>query len=248
MTRRSSLAPRLAQCAALALALCGAASVAQAQKAPAKPAANAAQTKPAEAKAGAEAPTAVALPWLKRCADDPQLKKKICSMEQTILTDVGQFIARFGILEVKDDSKMAFTVGLPNGILLRQGFRVVLPGEEPKAGSFVLCDDKSCRGDLNIDQAFLDKMKKAPGVTLQYANGAGRIVSIPIGLGGFTKAYDGPETDQKVFAEEFKKIEGTIRQNIAKRQEAVKEQTQQMTEGLEKLGAERQKKVNTQGQ
>lgn len=268
MTRRSSLAPRLAQCAVLALALGGAATMAQAQQAPApaptKPAAPAkpatpakpaAQAKPATpAKPGAAAaggaaaaapdaqaaPTALALPWLKRCADDPQIKKQICSMEQTILSDVGQFIARYGLIEVKDDNKMAFTIGLPTGVLLRQGFRVVLANEEPKAGSFVLCDDKSCRGDVVIDQPFLDKMKKAPGVTLQYANGTGRIVSIPVGLGGFAKAYDGAPTDQKAFTDEFQKIEATIKQNIAQRQQAVQQQTQQMTEGLEKLGAQRQ--------
>ncbi|MCK0208557.1 invasion associated locus B family protein [Starkeya koreensis] len=244
MTKRFTLARSLAG-AALALALSGGAVLAQSQpaKPAAKPAANA-QQQPQQAPAGAQQSQqipAIPIPWVKQCRQDPTINKEICEMEQSIITDTGQFLVRFGVFEVKDDPKKAFTVAFPTGLLLRNGFRVALANEQPILGTFVMCDERVCRGDLQVDQAFIDRMKKAPGLTLQVANAVGRIVSYPIGLGDFAKVYDGAPTDPKVFDEQIKKIQDQVkaRQEQLKSEAAAREQ--QTKAGLEKLGAEKLK-------
>ncbi|MDQ0510839.1 invasion associated locus B family protein [Ancylobacter amanitiformis] len=260
MIKRSTLARNVAG-AVLVLALTGTAAYAQSQQ-PAQPAKPAAPAKTAQTKPAANAPApaqaqpaapagqqqaaapqipAIPIPWVKRCQEEPSIKKEVCNMEQTIITDTGQFLVRFGIFEIKDDPKKAFIVSFPTGLLLRNGFRVALANEQPVLGTFIMCDQQVCRGDIQVDQGFIDRMKKAPGLTLQVANAVGRIISYPIGLGDFAKIYDGPQTDPKVFDEQVKKIQDQVkaRQDQVKSEAEAREQ--QTKAGLEKLGAEKLK-------
>lgn len=256
MTRRIFSAPRIARDVAgalLALTVAGAATaqaqqaqkpaVAQAQK-PAAPAAAPAQpAAPAQQQPAAQSQQipAIPIPWVKRCEQEPSIKKEVCNLEQTIITDTGQFLVRFGVFEVKDDQRKAFTVSFPTGLLLRNGFRVALANEQPIMGTFIMCDQQVCRGDLQVDQDFINRMKKAPGLTLQVANAVGRVISYPIGLGDFAKIYDGPQTDQKVFEEQLKKIQDQVKARQTALQVEAAAREQQTKAGLEKLGAEKLK-------
>ncbi|WAC26295.1 invasion associated locus B family protein [Ancylobacter sp. SL191] len=248
MINRSTLARQVAG-AAMVLALTSTAfaqtqPAKPAQKPAAAPAAQPQQAAPAQPQQGQQAQIpAIPIPWVKRCGDDPNLKKQVCTLEQTIISDTGPVLVRFGLLDIKDDPRKAFFVMFPTqmGVLLRNGFRVALANEQPVLGTFVMCDPQSCRGDIQIDQAFIDRMKKSPGLTISVANAVGRVISYPIGLGDFAKVYDGPETDQKVFEDQVKKIQDQVKA----RQDAIKAEAdareQQTKAGLEKLGAEKLK-------
>ncbi|MCS0496591.1 invasion associated locus B family protein [Ancylobacter mangrovi] len=237
MTKRSLLARNLAG-AVLALSLVGGAATANAQQAkPApKPPANGQQQQPTN-----QPIPALPIPWVKHCQQEPTINKEVCNLEQTIITDTGQFLVRFGIFEVKDDPKKAFIVSFPTGLLLRNGFRVALANEQPILGTFIMCDNQVCRGDVQIDQGFIDRMKKAPGLTLQVANAVGRVISYPIGLGDFAKVYDGPPTDPKVFDAELKKIQDKVKARQEELQSEAAKRDEQTKQGLEKLGAEKLK-------
>lgn len=250
MIHRSTLARSLA---GAALALAFASGAALAQTAPAKPAAKqpaapAAQpAAPANGQqAGAQQIPAIPIPWMKRCRQEPSINKEVCEMEQTIITDTGQFLVRFGIFEVQDDPKKAFTVAFPTGLLLRNGFRVALANEQPILGTFVMCDERFCRGDIQVDQGFVDRMKKAPGLTLQVANAVGRLISYPIGLGDFAKVYDGPQTDPKVFEAQINKIQEQVKARQDQLKAEADQREQQTKAGLEKLGAEKLKTAPAQ--
>lgn len=250
MIHRSTLARSLA---GAALALAFASGAALAQTAPAKPAA-----KQPAAPAGQQAPAngqqaaapqqipAIPIPWMKRCRQEPSINKEVCELEQTIITDTGQFLVRFGVFEVQDDPKKAFTVAFPTGLLLRNGFRVALANEQPILGTFVMCDERFCRGDIQVDQGFVDRMKKAPGLTLQVANAVGRLISYPIGLGDFAKVYDGPQTDQKAFEAQIAKIQEQVKTRQDQLKAEAEQREQQTKAGLEKLGAEKLKNAPAQ--
>jgi len=247
MTTRSTLA-RSAAGAFLVLAMIGTAAHAQSQqpaKPAAKPAAPAAAAPAAAPAAGQQAANpqipAIPIPWVKRCQEEPSIKKEVCNLEQTVITDTGQFLVRFGIFEVKDDPKKAFIVSFPTGLLLRNGFRVALANEQPVLGTFIMCDQQVCRGDIQIDQSFIDRMKKAPGLTLQVANAVGRLISYPIGLGDFAKVYDGPQTDPKAFEEQVQKIQDQVKARQDQLRSEAEAREQQTKAGLEKLGAEKLK-------
>ncbi|RTM01662.1 invasion associated locus B family protein [Ancylobacter aquaticus] len=249
MIHRSTLARSLAG-AALALAFASGAALAQTApaKPAAKPAAPAAQPAPAagqQAAAPQQIP-AIPIPWMKRCRQEPSINKEVCELEQTIITDTGQFLVRFGVFEVQDDPKKAFTVAFPTGLLLRNGFRVALANEQPILGTFVMCDQQFCRGDIQVDQGFVDRMKKAPGLTLQVANSVGRLISYPIGLGDFAKVYDGPQTDPKVFEGQIAKIQEQVKARQEQLKAEAEQREQQTKAGLEKLGAEKLKNAPAQ--
>lgn len=251
MIHRSTLARSLAG-AALALAFASGAALAQtapakpAAKQPAAPAAQPAAPANGQQAAGAQQIPAIPIPWMKRCRQEPSINKEVCEMEQTIITDTGQFLVRFGVFEVQDDPKKAFTVAFPTGLLLRNGFRVALANEQPILGTFVMCDERFCRGDIQVDQGFIDRMKKAPGLTLQVANAVGRLISYPIGLGDFAKVYDGPQTDPKVFEAQINKIQEQVKARQDQLKAEADQREQQTKAGLEKLGAEKLKTAPAQ--
>lgn len=253
MTTRKFSLPRIARDVAGALVVLTVAgsAAAQAQTAqkpaapangqkPAAPAQQAAPAQPQPATQSQQIP-AIPIPWVKRCEQEPSIKKEVCNLEQTIITDTGQFLVRFGIFEVKDDQRKAFTVSFPTGLLLRNGFRVALANEQPIMGTFIMCDQQVCRGDLQVDQDFINRMKKAPGLTLQVANAVGRVISYPIGLGEFAKTYDGPQTDQKAFEAQLTKIQEQVKARQTALQAEAAAREQQTKAGLEKLGAEKLK-------
>lgn len=259
MIKRSSPAPRLAlkvASVAVLLGLTGAAH-AQTQTQQPKPAAKTSQAQPA--KNAPAAPTqvpaqpqaqgapaqipAIPFPWMKRCQESPQINKTVCSMQQFIITDDGRPLVQFGITDIKDDPRKAFTVSFPTGmrILLRNGFRVALANEQPVLGTFSMCDERECIGDVQVDGAFIDRMKKAPGLTIQVANAVGRLISYPIGLGDFAKVYDGPDTDPKVFDEQVKKIQEQVKAKLDQQKADAQARDEKTKQGLEKLGAEKLK-------
>jgi hypothetical protein len=80
--------------------------------------------------------------------------------------------------------------------------------------------------DYEASGELIAKMKKGQGLVIQGINGAGQPISLVVPLGDFSKAYDGPPTDPKVF----------------------EAQQQQLQQELQKRAEEARKKLESQPQ
>jgi hypothetical protein len=71
--------------------------------------------------------------------------------------------------------------------------------------------------DLEVNEEFVGRLKKAQGIVLQGINLPGQAASYPIPLTDFAKANDGPPTDPKKFEEEQKRLQEELQKKADER-------------------------------
>jgi invasion protein IalB len=188
-------------------------------KPPAQPprAAPAAPPKPAAPKPpaqGAQAPAADQMPqliysqWIKFCIkpDDPSAKQ-VCLTGIDGRMESGMPIVAAVVIEPEGEPKKILRVTLPVGMHLQHGTRVVVDQNPPLSAPYVSCFNNGCMSDYDLTADTLGKMKKGQSMAIQGINYNGGAISVPVPLGEFAKAFDGPPTDPKVLEERQKKLE-----------------------------------------
>ena len=70
-----------------------------------------------------------------------------------------------------------------------------------------MCFPNGCMADYEATADMVGRMKKGKTLTVQAINMQGQPVLLPLPLGDFAKAYDGPPTDPKVFEEQQRKLQ-----------------------------------------
>ena len=225
-----SIRPRgqiLALLAASALSATLIASGAQAQqpapapaapKAPPKAApkapAPAAQAPPAGAPAAAPQPQEqqvqlIYAPWTKFCLKGQEAgAKQVCFTGKDGRIESGQPVIAAVIIEPEGEPKKLLRVTLPLGMQLVHGTRIIVDSNAPLQGPYVICFQNGCMSDYEATPELIASMKKGQNLVVQAINSNGAPLTLPLPLAGeFTKAYDGPPTDPKVFEENQKKLQ-----------------------------------------
>ena len=111
------------------------------------------------------------------------------------------------IIEPEGQPKKVLRVTLPLGMSLQPGTRVIIDQDKPMTGAYVICFQNGCMADYEATSDLVDKMKKGSNLVVQGINGSGQPISLVVPLNDFTKAYDGPPTDPKVFEAQQKKLQ-----------------------------------------
>ncbi len=111
------------------------------------------------------------------------------------------------IIEPEGEPKKILRVTLPLGMQLVHGTRVIVDGNPPMQSPYVICFANGCMSDYEVTPELLANMKKGQNLVVQAINSNGAPLTLPLPLGEFAKAYDGPPTDPKVFEETQKKLQ-----------------------------------------
>jgi invasion protein IalB len=201
---------------------------APAKPAPAKP--PAAQPAPQQ---GAQAPAADQMPqliysqWIKFCIkpEDPNAKQ-VCLTGIDGRMESGMPIVAAVVIEPEGEPKKILRVTLPVGMHLQHGTRVVIDQNQPATAPYVSCFNNGCMSDYDLTPDFLAKMKKGQGMVVQGINYNGGAISVPVPLGEFAKAYDGPPTDPKVLEERQKKLEEELQRKANEARQKLESQQQ----------------------
>ncbi len=198
------------------LSLAATAAFAQAQKAPAAPA-RPAQAAPAAPAAG-EAPSVVNLKgdpsqqWTKVCGEDQGAKKTVCYTTRDFLeANSNQPILAAAIYDVKNDPKKFVRMLLPLTFMIQPGVRFSVDGGQPIPGKFQICFPNGCFAEAEVNDAFINTMKKGTNFKIEVQNQLGREVSFLMPLTDFAKGFDGPPIDPKKLEEERKKLEDELK-------------------------------------
>jgi invasion protein IalB len=85
------------------------------------------------------------------------------------------------------------TRALEGGISVQidQGDPIMIPHPE--------CFANGCGGKVEIDSAFIERLKRSQTITIEATTTAHQKISLSLSLAGFAKAYDGPGTEPKVY-------------------------------------------------
>ena len=181
--------------------------------APAAPAPAAQATPPAAPAAPVPSPAdqqvqLIYAPWTKFCLKGQDAgAKQVCFTGKDGRIESGQPVIAAVVIEPEGEPKKILRVTLPLGMLLVHGTRIIVDNNPPAQSPFVICFQNGCMSDYDVTPEMLANMKKGQNLVVQAISSNNQPVTLPLPLGDFAKAYDGPPTDPKQFEENQKKLQ-----------------------------------------
>jgi invasion protein IalB len=159
----------------------------------------------------AEQPQLIFSPWTKFCLKGQEANaKQVCFTGKDGRVESGMPVVAAVLIEPEGEQKKILRVTLPLGMSLAPGTRVIVDQGQPMTGPYVICFNNGCMADYEASNELIGKLKKGQGLVVQGINGAGQAISLVLPLNDFSKAYDGPPTDPKVFEEQQKKLQDEL--------------------------------------
>jgi invasion protein IalB len=147
-------------------------------------------------------------PWTKFCLKGQDANaKQVCFTGKDGRIESGQPVIAAVIIEPEGEPKKILRVTLPLGMQLVHGTRVIVDNNPPLQSPYVICFANGCMSDYEATPELLANMKKGQNLVVQAINSNGAPLTLPLPLGEFAKAFDGPPTDPKVFEETQKKLQ-----------------------------------------
>jgi invasion protein IalB len=187
----------------------------QQRPAPPQPAQQQQQPAPQQAapQAGEQQPQLIFSPWVKLCNKDADPKaKRVCVTVKDGRVESGLLVVSVAIIEMDGEQRKLLRMSLPYGVALQHGTRLIVDQGSPATAPFVTClppvvPPGGCIADYEASTELIGRMKKGQLLTVQAIHMNGQAMSPQLELKDFTKAYDGPPTDPKVFEEQQKKLQ-----------------------------------------
>jgi invasion protein IalB len=147
-------------------------------------------------------------PWTKFCLKGQDANaKQVCFTGKDGRIESGQPVVAAVIIEPEGEPKKILRVTLPLGMQLVHGTRIIVDNNAPMQSPYVICFANGCMSDYEATPELLANMKKGQNLVVQAINANGSALTLPLPLGEFAKAYDGPPTDPKVFEETQRKLQ-----------------------------------------
>lgn len=179
---------------------------------------------------------AVQTPWVKLCDDvpvderQPPTTKKLCMVVQETRAENGQMLASVQIRELEGE-RPRLIVAVPVGMSLQPGIRVVLEGgtgqPQPQALRYEVCLPNACFAQMELQQDFLNRMKRANNLQIQVVNMNNRAISLGMSLQGFTQSYEGAPVDPRAYEESQRRLQQELQRRGEEAQRRLQQQQQQ---------------------
>jgi len=193
--------------------------------APAKPAAQA-PAAPEQPQAAAAAPQLMYSPWIKVCGKGPETNnKQVCVVSKDGRLENGMPVAIVQLFEPEGEPRV-LRITVPLGMQLQHGTRVIIDQGQPAQEPYKICFPVGCMSDYPVTDDIIQKLKKGQTITLQAINMQGTPISLPLPLGDFAKAYDGPPTDPKVVEEQQRKLQEELQKKAEEARKKLEAQQQ----------------------
>jgi invasion protein IalB len=164
-------------------------------------------------------------PWTKVCQKDATGAKEFCRTIRAF----GQAIDQPPTLAVAVDmlsgeDKKVVRMQLPEGLLLRPGFRLILEKGDPIDGRFSICAGGSCFAEAELSTAQLNVLKKSPIASVVVRNQIGAEVTFNVPMHDFAAAVDGPAVDPKKIQEQNKALQEQLEKKAQQQREQIEKQ------------------------
>jgi invasion protein IalB len=195
---------------------------------PAPKASGAAPAAPAQQQAGQpDQPQLMYSPWMKVCGKGPDGNaKEVCVVAKDGRIENGMPVVAVALIEPEGAPQKILRVTVPPGMHLQHGTRVIVDQGQPLTAPYVTCVPNGCMSDYEATTDLINRMKKGQSITVQAINMNGAPLSLPLPLVDFAKAYDGPATDEKVFAEQQKKLQEELQKKAEEARKKIESQQQ----------------------
>jgi invasion protein IalB len=163
-------------------------------------------------------------PWTKFCLKGQDANaKQVCFTGKDGRIESGQPVIAAVIIEPEGEPKKILRVTLPLGMQLVHGTRIIVDNNPPLQSPYVICFQNGCMSDYEATPELLASMKKGQNLVVQAINANGAPLTLPLPLGEFAKAYDGPPTDPKQFEETQKKLQEELQKRAAEQRQKLEQ-------------------------
>lgn len=189
-----------------------------AQQQPAQPAPAQQQQQPTGPSVVQVKPEPSQTSWTKVCGKDQAANKEICYTTRDFVSDQGQPVLAVAIYDVKGDANRIVRFLMPLGLLINPGIRFGVDNGSPMPGKYAICFPNGCFAEAQVNNDFINQMKKGSTLSVSVQNQGAREVSFQIPLADFAKGFDGAPIDPKVLEDQQK----ALQDELAKRQEELR--------------------------
>jgi invasion protein IalB len=172
--------------------------------------------------------------WVKFCRKDQDTdNKQVCFTGSEARLDTGMVVGNVVLIEPEGGPKV-IRISVPITVQLQPGTRMIIDqGKEEGetlSAPFMFCGPQAplCFSQYEASPDTVAKLKKSQMVTIQAVPlNAHQAISIPLPTAAdFTKAYDGPPTDPKVFAEQQQKLQEELQKRADEARKKLESQQQ----------------------
>jgi invasion protein IalB len=155
--------------------------------------------------------------WIKICTEDETDEgRESCLVTQEVRTDTGEFLASVSVRDNEgQETPKTLMVAVPPGTLLQPGLRVQVDEGEQEPGRYVICLPNACYAELEIEDSFVDEMKRGQNLVVSVINNQGQAVGIGLTLVGFTRGWDGDPVDTNLLAQERQRLQEQLQRRAA---------------------------------
>lgn len=164
-------------------------------------------------------------PWTKFCLKGQDANaKQVCFTGKDGRIESGQPVIAAVIIEPEGEPKKILRVTLPLGMQLVHGTRIIVDSNAPQQSPYVICFANGCMSDYEATPDLISQLKKGQNLIVQAINSNGAPLTLPLPLGEFAKAYDGPPTDPKQFEETQKKLQEELQKRAEEQRKKLEAQ------------------------
>jgi len=133
-------------------------------------------------------------PWTKVCQD--QERDKTCFIGKNGRTDSGTSFVAAVLIDAGGDPEKTLRVTLPLGVRLGEGTWISVDQSLRMKAPFVACVALGCFADYAATSELIVGLLEGKDLVIHAVNGNGQVDTFALPLLDFSKAYDGPPTEQ----------------------------------------------------
>ena len=161
-------------------------------------------------------------PWTKVCQKDPNGAKEFCRTIRAFgqAADQPPTLA-MAVDTLTGEDKKIVRMQLPEGLLLRPGFRLVMDKSDPVDGRYSICAGGSCFAEAELTVAQLGTLKKVQIASIVVRNQIGAEVTFNVPMHDFAAALDGPPVDPKKIEEQNKTLQDQLEKKAKEQREQI---------------------------
>ena len=169
-------------------------------------------------------------PWTKVCQKDQTGAKEFCRTIRAFgqAADQPPTLA-MAVDTLTGEEKKIVRMQLPEGLLLRPGFRLMLEKGDPIDGRYSICASGSCFAEAELNNNQLNVLKKSAIATVVVRNQIGAEVTFNVPMHDFAAAVDGPAIDPKKLQEQQKDANKPLQEQLEKKAQQQREQMEKQT-------------------
>jgi len=157
--------------------------------------------------------------WVKLCMNNEQTGgKQICLINHEGLEpNTGMVLIAAAVRKAEGDEKQQLLIRVPTAyaLVMPAGVQLRIDEQQPIQLQYSICFPTSCQVQMELTDELYKQMRAGKQMVVAAMNIQQKTMGFPVPLTGFSKAYDGPPVDNKVYEEQRRQLMEMFRKRQA---------------------------------